>query len=141
MKKIVFLSIFLVFTLTACIGPGLGESETEITKDYVLINTGRNKSLLVKRNGEFFDFVVPATVIATATKDQYIFAKQQKYIDDSNSEKDGQIDTSEDFYWIVTVSSEDVKGPLSLDEFNDTLQELGVNSKMKWVKNEALNLK
>lgn len=134
MKKIIPLVLLLLLTLTACIGPGLSETEQKITGDYLLIKKGEDKSTLVRKvdskdkDLKLFKPLVPYTVISTAKHKDYIFAKQQNY----NFEED-KLDTSKVYYWIISTLPESVKGPLSLDEFTRTLNDFGIKSEVKWV--------
>ncbi|WP_139194310.1 DUF3997 domain-containing protein, partial [Bacillus sp. MUM 13] len=123
--------------LTGCVGPGLSDSEHKITEKYLLIKNGSNKSILVKRvsGSEFKEFkiLVPDTVISTAVHNGCIFAKQQNY-----SLEEHKLDRSQNYYWIISISSEHVVGPLSLKKFTYILNDLEIGSKVKWVNNKML---
>ncbi|WP_419881276.1 DUF3997 domain-containing protein [Peribacillus sp. B-H-3] len=136
MKKVISI-LFLLILLTGCIGPGLSDSEHKITEKYWLIKNGRNKSILVKKvnSSEFkeFEILVPDTVISTAVHNDCIFAKQQNY-----SLEEHKLDKFRNYYWIISISSEHVVGPLSLKKFTYILNDLEIGSEVKWVNNNML---
>jgi hypothetical protein len=70
--------------------------------------------------------VVPRTVFAYGWNDDFIIAKRHP------EKKDGKVNTSLTYWYIVEVASGKVHGPLSEDEFNKVRTELKVPAELSF---------
>ena len=70
--------------------------------------------------------VVPATVFAYGWNDDFIIAKRHP------PKKDGKVDTSVIYWYIIEVASGNVHGPLSEGEFNSLGTELKVPAELSF---------
>jgi len=94
------------------LGNGYAVSAVDVMEDAAVVHKDKGRLLAT--------VVVPRTVFAYGWNDDFILAKRHP------AKKDGKVDTSLTYWYIVEVASVNVHGPLSEDEFNRLRTELKV---------------
>ncbi len=94
-------------------GPGNADFHYDVVGGYEVFHAGETS--ITDGN----HFIVPENVIEIAWDDNYILAVQE-YNLDSN-------------YWIIDISSSDVYGPLSSEEYNDKTVSLDIDDDFQFV--------
>ena len=77
----------------------------------------------------FNHLYVPAEVTAVWWDEQYIIAKQLRLrTDERGYEEPPKNPTDDDYsYWIIEIDKNEVKGPLTLKELENDMNQLGIN--------------
>ncbi|OIK13743.1 hypothetical protein BIV59_04585 [Bacillus sp. MUM 13] len=126
-KALLMITLIFAISLTGCIGPGLGDTETKVAGNCYLVKSGKLKASLMKEVSGTKEGIIPNTVTGLYVYEDYIFARQQPY--DLEKKK---LVKSETHYFVLHHSSGEMKGPLSLTEFKSLLERMDVKTKVKF---------
>ena len=121
-KLFFILSIFTVAILVAGCPEGLAYEE-DLVDGYAVwaVDTMEYAAVVYKdKGGTGATGVVPRTVFAYGWNDDFILAKRHP------ERKDGKVDTTVTYWYIIEVASGDVHGPLNEDEFRKLRTKLKV---------------
>jgi len=122
MKLFCILSMFAVAIFVTGCPEGLAYDE-DLSNGYAVwaVDVMKYAAVVHKdKGGSGATVVVPHTVFAYGWNDDFILAKRHP------EKKDGTVDTSVTYWYIIEVASGDVHGPLNEDEFRKLRTKLKV---------------
>ena len=145
-KQLIFiLALILLLVGSACdrmvpFGPGPQDFTADLHNGYILSRSSNDGIFLNKHENGISQNIIPAKVAELGVNEDYIIAKQ--YTVSEKRRDDGSfIDKSKPNYWIISLKTQAVSGPLNEETYLKERLKLSIPDSLKLADSESYRSK